>query len=98
MTSKHLALLQRKLYDIHPKWEMFGRALPLSDPDINTVRAITVREHKDKRTKFQEVLVKWKNKGGTRTWRVMYDVLCKMRRKDIADSIKESHDLDSDGM
>ena len=98
VTSKHLALLQNKLYDIHSKWKMFGRALPLSDTDINVVEANVCTEHKDKRTKFQEALFKWKNKGGRRTWRVIHNALCNMARKDIADSIKKFHNLDSDGI
>ena len=98
MTSKHLALLQRKLRNIHSNWKMFGGALPLSDSDINAIEA-NVREHKDNRTKFHEALVKWKNKGGTRTWRVIHTALCNIARKDVADSIiKKFPDLDSDGI
>ena len=97
VSTKHLNLLLGKLSDIHSKWERFGRALPLNDVHIDGVKD-NVREQtrsKSNREKLEDTLIEWKNNGGTRTWGVIHNAV---GRKDLADDIKESYNLESDGI
>lgn len=76
----------------------FGNALPVSDTVIQSVKANFPEWKDSKREKLQEALVKWKKKGGKRTWRVIHDALCHIHdMKYLADEVKESYDLNSDG-
>ena len=98
VSTEHLNLLLGKLSDIHSKWERFGRALPLNDVHIDDVKA-NVREQtqsKSNRAKLEDTLIEWKNNGGKRTWGVIHNAA--VGRKDLADDIKESYDLESDGI
>ena len=98
MTKEHLPLLTRKLRGLYPDWRQFGRSLPVDETVIEGIKSNNRRDDKSNREKLQETLEKWKKKGGTRTWRIIYDALNNIQRKDVADSIRDAYpNLDMEG-
>ena len=90
VTTAHLGLLNDKLWDVHHEWEQFGRALPVDESVIGSLRRAN-SNHKEDREKLQEALERWRKKGGNRTWQVIHTALGKIRKKNVADEILEKY-------